>query len=42
MSPFEALYGYKPQLLPAVGGPFTELSVEEYLPRRREVLQQLK
>jgi len=42
MSPFKALYGYKPPLLPAVVGPFTELSVEEYLQRRREVLQQLK
>lgn len=42
MSPFEAFYGYKPPLLPIVGGLFTELSMEEYLQQRREVLQQLK
>ena len=42
MSPFEALYGFKPPLLPAIGGPFTELSVDEYLQQRREVVQQLK
>ena len=38
MSPFEALYGYKPPLLPATGGHATKMLVGEYLQQRREVL----
>lgn len=38
-SPFEALFGYKPPLLPAMGEHTTAVAVEEYLQRRREVLR---
>ena len=42
MSPFEALFGYKPPPLPTIGNHTSAASVEEYLQQGREVLQQLK
>ncbi|XP_052193920.1 uncharacterized protein LOC127802247 [Diospyros lotus] len=42
MSPFEASYGYKPPILPAIGGQATTASIKEYLQQRRVVLKQLK
>lgn len=42
MSPFEALFGFKPPFLPAVGGSSNVAAVEEYLQQRREMTQQLK
>lgn len=41
MSPFEALFGYKLPILPAMGNYSTVATLEEYLQQRR-VLQQLK
>jgi len=42
MSPFEALFGYQPPLIPAVRNYSTVAKVENYLQRRKRVLQQLK
>ena len=42
MTPFEALYGYKPNLLSAVNGPITVVAVDDYLHHRQHTLQALK
>ena len=41
-SPFEALFGYKPPLLPTIGEQITVASVEAYIEKKQKVLQQLK
>lgn len=42
MTPFEALYGYKPSLLPVVKGPIKVAAVDDYLHHRQHNLQALK
>ena len=42
MSPFEALFGYKPSLLPALLGHTNVAMVDEHLQQRQGVLRQLK
>lgn len=42
MSTFEALFGYKPPVLPVVGGGSNVATVEDYLQQKRIVTQQLK
>ena len=41
MSPFEALFGYKPPVLPVVGGGSNVATVEDYPQQRRRVTQHL-
>jgi len=42
MSPFEALFGYKLSLLPALPSPTSVAVVDEHLQKRQQTLQQLK
>lgn len=42
MSPFEALFGYKPPLLPAIQEITNVAAIEEHLQQRQEILGQLK
>ena len=42
VTPFEALFGYKPPVLPAIGGGSEVATVEEYLQKKREVAQQMR
>ena len=42
MTPFEALFGYQPLVLPAAGEESRVASIDDYLRKRKEVTQQLK
>ena len=42
MTHFEALYGYKPNLLPALEGHTIVVAIEAYLQQRQEVLSMVK
>jgi len=42
MTPFEALYSYKPTLLPAVEKPTIVATVGAYMQQRQEILRLLK
>ena len=42
MSPFEALFGYKPPLLPAIHETTNVAAMDNHLQQRQEILRQLK
>ena len=42
ITPFEALYGYKPRLLPAIGGQTTVATVGTYLQQRQDTIRLVK